>query len=254
MCRFYIYYGNEKSLENLLNNDENSLWKQSYQKRYTPLGFKKRDHDFNADGFGLVWKQDDKFVLYKNDCAVWSDLNIAHLSPVIKSGFLFAHIRATLPFTTKPNYFDTHPFTDGELYFMHNGMTPLMKPIIIKNLDYRDLEGIEGTTDSEYCFAMLRKLYKQNNLLNSVVELLKFIDKFSATSSCNFAVHNKREIVVSRFMRNGTPPSVYYQKYFNGIEICSEPVRKNGEWKLLNNMSILYYNTDNRELKILNLV
>jgi len=231
MCRFYIYYGIEKKLNKLLNGSENSLWKQSYQKRYTPLGFKKRDHDFNADGFGIVWKQDDDFVLYKNECSVWSDLNFLQLSKVLKTNFLFSHIRAVLPFTTKPNYFDTHPFTDGELYFMHNGITPLMKPIIIKNLDYRDLEEIKGTTDSEYCFALFKKFYRENNIFESMSLLLNFINKFSATSSCNFAVHNGKEIIVSRFMRKGIPPSVYYKVDENSIEISSEPIDKNEKWK-----------------------
>jgi predicted glutamine amidotransferase len=84
-------------------------------------------------------------------------MNLIHLARMTRSGCIFAHVRAATPGlpVTETN---THPFTWGELAFMHNGELGCFQAIrrrLLAGLSEPAFDLIQGTTDSEHLFALV---------------------------------------------------------------------------------------------------
>ena len=98
MCRWLIYFGDTITLHDILFDGHNSIIKQSYKKTFTPFLEEpnSRDHEINADGFGVGWYHDqiNDPCLYISTKPPWSDINIKRISKYIKSKLVFTHIRA----------------------------------------------------------------------------------------------------------------------------------------------------------------
>ena len=88
MCRWLIYFGNEILLKEILFNGENSIIKQSYKKTFTPFLEEpnKRDHEINADGFGIGWySKNIEFIHYYNNVIVFKKKSIEKFPVNIRS-------------------------------------------------------------------------------------------------------------------------------------------------------------------------
>jgi predicted glutamine amidotransferase len=135
----------------LLTRSTQSLIHQSYRAR-------EREEPLNGDGFGVGWyAQDDP-----NPCVItgvtpaWSNRNLHNLAEKLRTGMLFAHVRAASPGMPVTDL-NCHPFRHGELLWMHNGRVAHFSRIkrrLRATLSDARYDFIQGTTDSEHAFAV----------------------------------------------------------------------------------------------------
>jgi predicted glutamine amidotransferase len=152
MCRFVLYLGEEITLSSLVTDPTNSIIHQSFdnQERVEPL---------NGDGFGVAWYAPhiaERPALFRAISPAWNNQNLLRLAPVVQSTCVLAHVRAASP-GLPVIQLNCHPFVYGRLAFMHNGVIPQFQRLrrrILNGLSERAFNVIEGSTDSEYAFAM----------------------------------------------------------------------------------------------------
>ncbi len=119
----------------------------------------RRDDFFNlarqhGDGWGLAWGDADGLHVRKDPGSALTSPELADLARTSSAEAGLAHLRwATLHLAVRPD--NTHPFTDGEIAFAHNGsVSPpgALDPLVDPALAAERL----GTTDSERYFLALR--------------------------------------------------------------------------------------------------
>lgn len=96
-------------------------------------------------------------AVFKDTEPAWSNVNLREICNATKSSCVIAHVRAASPGTGihLPN---AHPFKAGRLLFAHNGAIQGFAKIrrkLLAQLTDEAFLGIQGTTDSECCFALL---------------------------------------------------------------------------------------------------
>lgn len=148
MCRWIAYTGSPVTLDELLYKPENSLVMQSQHSR---LGAEPT----NGDGFGVGWYDEHSPTpgLFRSVEPAWSDRNLREISQHVRSGTVFAHVRATSG--TAVQQTNCHPFRHDRWLFMHNGgiaQFATLKRDLQLAVDPEDFPTIEGTTDSETLF------------------------------------------------------------------------------------------------------
>lgn len=148
MCRWLAYSGSPVTLDELLYKPANSLVMQS---RHSHLGAEA----VNGDGFGVGWYDAHSPVpgLFRSIEPAWSDRNLRELSQHIRSGLVFAHVRATTG--TAVQQANCHPFRHGQWLWMHNGSIAgfsTLKRDLQLAVDPLLFPLIEGSTDSETLF------------------------------------------------------------------------------------------------------
>lgn len=264
MCRWLIYLGNEIPLNNILFNGENSIIKQSYKKTFTPFLEEpnERDHEINADGFGIGWYSEDikEPCIYISTNTPWSDINIKRLSNHISSKFIFAHIRAIKPLSQSIIHeYNCHPFSYKNFMFMHNGDLKNFnnfKKKIINYLSDNVFNLIKGSTDSEYVFAIFlnflsKKIFKNggelevNYFKTIVLKTIKKIESYQSKipMSMNFAFTDGKTIICTRYINNDEePPSLYFRVLDSSVIISSEPVDYDDNWKYITKNNLVIYN------------
>ena len=113
MCRWLAYSGTPVLLERLLYTPVHSLIDQSL---HSKLGVETT----NGDGFGVGWYgEGDSPALFKSIEPAWNDKNLRELAGHVRSGLVFAHIRAATG--TPVQWTNCHPFRHGSWLWMHNG-------------------------------------------------------------------------------------------------------------------------------------
>ncbi len=154
MCRFVYYQGPPIVMSSLVTEPCNSLIHQSYHAH-------ERREPLNGDGFGVAWYAPDVTPVpghFRSITPAWSNRNLSSLARVVQTPCLAAHVRAASP-GIPVEEFNCHPFVHGSLAFMHNGRVAgfrRLRRALLAELSDRAFEGVEGTTDSEYVFALLR--------------------------------------------------------------------------------------------------
>ncbi|MGN6445933.1 class II glutamine amidotransferase [Amnibacterium sp.] len=147
MCRWMAYSGDPLLARDLLYTTENSLVVQSMRAR---LGVEPT----NGDGFGLGWYLDGPEPgLFRSTEPAWNDRNLHELTGAIRSGMLFAHVRASTG--TAVQQTNCHPFRHGDRLWMHNGAIAGFRAVrreLAFAVDPELYPDIEGTTDSELFF------------------------------------------------------------------------------------------------------
>lgn len=264
MCRWLIYKGSETKLHNILFEGHNSIIKQSYKKTFTPFLEEpnRRDHEINADGFGIGWYKDNIYepCTYVSVKPPWSEVNIKNLSKYIDSKLIFAHIRAIKPLSISlVHEFNCHPFSHKNFIFMHNGDLRnfiSFKKKIINELNDDIYNIIKGNTDSEYAFALFlnlldKKLFYEGGRLdisefkNKVITLINKLVEYGCNEpmSMNFAFSDGNTLVCTRYLNddNDEPPSLHYKITHNNIIISSEPTDKDNSWVFIPKNSIVTY-------------
>ncbi|CAN0288534.1 unnamed protein product, partial [Ectocarpus sp. 8 AP-2014] len=89
----------------------------------------------------------------------WSNTNLLNIAKFVESGLVFAHVRAASDgavLVGNVNHENTHPFKYKRYTFMHNGGIPgfaRMKRQLLAQLGDEAYLAVEGSTDSELCFA-----------------------------------------------------------------------------------------------------
>ena len=266
MCRFFIYFGEKKYyLFDLLYSPKHSILKQSYMQKYTPLLEKNnhRDHEFNVDGFGILTcnSYNNDYFLYTNTLPPWNDHNLKSITKMIRTKFIFSHIRAIKPFSpvSSVHVFNCHPFIFQNYAWMHNGDVSQFlqfKYKIIKRIDNEFIPFIKGNSDSEHLFYLFLTFLKENknkNLIDIFNILFIWInEEIEGPSSLNIALTDKQNIICTRFIAHSTdnPPSLYYKSTRESIMISSEPIFYCDDWILIEPNNILYFNKLQIEIKI----
>ena len=147
MCRWLAYSGTPVLLERLLYTPVHSLIDQSL---HSKLGATTT----NGDGFGVGWYgEGDTPALFKSVEPAWNDANLRELAGHVRSGLVFAHVRASTG--TPVQWTNCHPFRHGRWLWMHNGgITQFhdVKRELMLEVEPSLWPDIEGSTDSELFF------------------------------------------------------------------------------------------------------
>jgi predicted glutamine amidotransferase len=206
----------------LLTRSTQSLIRQSYRAR-------EREEPLNGDGFGVGWYASDDPIpcIVTAVTPAWSNRNLHNLAEKLRTGMMFAHVRAATPGMAVTEL-NCHPFRQGELLWMHNGRVArfsLIRRRLRETLSDARYDVVQGTTDSEHAFALfLDRLYAGEGPLTAP----RLADAMRATigqlvawtreagvadpSYYNFAVTDGRHIVASRFVDDPAqqPETLYF--------------------------------------------
>jgi predicted glutamine amidotransferase len=172
MCRWLAYSGSPVLLEELIYKPKHSLIDQSLHSR---LGAETT----NGDGFGVGWygEGDTPGVFHSVEPA-WNDRNLRELAGHVKSGLVFAHIRAAT--ATPVQLTNCHPFRHGKWLWMHNGVIydfHRVKRDLVLAVDPELYPEIEGSTDSEVFFYLALTLGLEDDPPKAVQDAVGFIEE-----------------------------------------------------------------------------
>jgi glutamine amidotransferase len=171
MCRWLAYSGSPVLLEELIYKPKHSLIDQSLHSR---LGAETT----NGDGFGVGWYGlgETPGVFHSVEPA-WNDRNLRELAGHVKSGLVFAHIRAAT--ATPVQLTNCHPFRYGNWLWMHNGVIydfHRVKRDLVLAVDPELYPEILGSTDSEVFFYLALTLGLEDDPPKAVQDAVGFIE------------------------------------------------------------------------------
>jgi len=171
MCRWLAYSGSPVLLEELIYKPKHSLIDQSLHSR---LGAETT----NGDGFGVGWYGlgETPGVFHSVEPA-WNDRNLRELAGHVKSGLVFAHIRAAT--ATPVQLTNCHPFRYGNWLWMHNGViydVHRVKRDLVLAVDPELYPEILGSTDSEVFFYLALTLGLEDDPPKAVQDAVGFIE------------------------------------------------------------------------------
>lgn len=108
----------------------------------------------NPDGCGVAGFDPSGHVeLHKAPVAAWDDPDFGNAARSLTSTTFVAHVRHAT--TGVRSYENTHPFTDGDVAFAHNGALGNLNLVEEQLGEYRRV--VHGDTDSERMFALIVK-------------------------------------------------------------------------------------------------
>jgi predicted glutamine amidotransferase len=172
MCRWVAYSGTPVLLEELLYKPKHSLIDQSLHSR---LGVETT----NGDGFGVGWYgEGDGPAVFKSIEPAWNDRNLRELAGTVRSGLVFAHIRASTG--TPIQQTNCHPFRHGRWLWMHNGSIAQFHDVkreLMLAVDPSLYSSVEGSTDSEAFFFLALTMGLEDDPPAAVARAVGFIEK-----------------------------------------------------------------------------
>ncbi|KAH8551681.1 glutamine amidotransferase [Umbelopsis sp. PMI_123] len=231
MCRLLLYKGKQPiQLAHLLTKPAHSIINQSFDSR---LRIDRR-RPINGDGFGVGWYEPDADsetantpCIFTSVTPAWNNNNLIRLAEKIKSPLVFAHVRASTAGTVTET--NCHPFQYGRLMFMHNGgvaQFDRIKRRLIATLKEDIFLFVQGSTDSEWSFALFLNFLKDPNadtfdyvelkeaMLKTISQLNEWADEagINEPSLLNFAVTDGESVVCARYVSSDTleAPSLYF--------------------------------------------
>jgi predicted glutamine amidotransferase len=172
MCRWLAYSGTPVLLDQLLLRPKHSLIDQSLHSR---LGVETT----NGDGFGVGWYgEGDTPALFKSIEPAWNDRNLRELAGHVRSGLVFAHIRASTG--TPVQQTNCHPFRHGRWLWMHNGSIARFHDVkrdLMLAVDPSLYPDVEGSTDSEAFFFLALTLGLEDDPPGAVARAVGLIER-----------------------------------------------------------------------------
>lgn len=223
MCRFAVYLGEEITISSLLTEPEYSILHQSFHSH-------EREEPLNGDGFGVAWYPEGSPVpaILKEVSPAWNSLNLRSVARVTRTRCLMAHIRAASP-GLPVTQLNCHPFSRGPLSFMHNGHVGgfrHFKQRLVSELNEQTFLELEGSTDSEHAFALVKEAWDAAGETVSLGEtapldrleiaLRQGIDRVEhlraeagsdEPSLLNFALCDGERAIVSRYVTDANLPA-----------------------------------------------
>jgi glutamine amidotransferase len=211
VCRWLAYSGSPVLLERLLYTPVHSLIDQSLHSR---LGATTT----NGDGFGVGWYgEGDTPTLFKSTEPAWNDANLRELAGQVRSGLVFAHIRAATG--TPVQWTNCHPFRHGKWLWMHNGAIAgfhELKRDLQLAVDPALFPCIEGSTDSETFFYLAVTMGLEDDPPASVARAVGLIEDIGAKHGVEHpmqmtvATSDGDAIWAFRYSSEGTSRSLFY--------------------------------------------
>jgi predicted glutamine amidotransferase len=171
MCRWLAYSGSPILLEELLYKPKHSLIDQSL---HSTMGAETT----NGDGFGIGWYGDgDTPGTFHSIEPAWNERNLRELSSHLRSGLVFAHIRASSGSPVQET--NCHPFRYGSRLWMHNGLISefsRVKRELVLAVDPSLYPRIEGSTDSEVFFFLALTMGLEDDPPGAVERAVGYIE------------------------------------------------------------------------------
>ncbi len=248
MCRLAAYTGPSILLEQFLLAPEHGLVVQSYAPREMRTG------RVNADGYGVGWLSDEGPARLIQDKPIWADHNLPTLSRVLCAPTWLAAVRGATPgLANHPA--NTQPFLADGLLFAHNGFIDdfgVMRARIRHQLSPQIESSIEGTTDSEYLFALIRQIRADGipDLADALAALAGRLADALGTrrAQVNIILAEDRRLHALRHAYNEAAPSLHFttddEEYPSGLLIASEATTNGSYWQTVPENHILTLDPD----------
>jgi glutamine amidotransferase len=211
MCRWLAYTGTPILLEELLFKPTHSLIDQSLHSR---LGAETT----NGDGFGVGWYGEGTVPgVFKSVEPAWNDRNLRELAGHIRSGFVFAHIRASSG--TPVQQTNCHPFRHGSWLWMHNGSIAQFHDVkreLLLAVDPTLYPDLEGSTDSEAFFLLALTLGLRDDPPTAVARAVGLIEDVGRRHGIEqpiqmtVATTDGRTLWAFRYSSEGSSRSLFY--------------------------------------------
>jgi len=216
MCRFALYIGHPIRASEIVTEPTYSILHQSFHSH-------ERKEPLNGDGFGVAWyvEGEARPALLKEVRPAWNSMNLRRIAAVTHTRCLLAHVRAASP-GLPVTQLNCHPFSWDGLTFMHNGAVGGWRHLrqrLVGALSEEAYLGIEGSTDSEHVFALVREAWAaaeapadplarlEHALRGGIqrVEALREEAGITEPSLLNLALCDGERAVVSRYASPGAP-------------------------------------------------
>src|SRR5262245_30820273 len=211
MCRWLAYSGSPVLLEELLYGQQNSLIVQSLHSR---LG----QEETNGDGFGVGWYGEEETpAVFRGVEPAWNDRNLRDLSRHIRSGLVFAHVRASTHAPVQLS--NCHPFRHGRWLWMHNGLIhgfAHVKRDLVLEVDPVLYPKIEGSTDSELFFFLALTFGLENDPPAAVARVVGLIEAVGEQHGVEMPIQmsvattDGERVWAFRYASKGTPSSLFF--------------------------------------------
>jgi len=211
MCRWLAYSGSPILLEDLLFKPAHSLIDQSLHAR---LGATTT----NGDGFGVGWYGEGPTpAVFKSTEPAWNDRNLRELAAQVRSGLVFAHIRASTG--TPVQQTNCHPFRHGDWLWMHNGAIGgfhQIKRELMLRVDPSLFADLEGSTDSEAFFFLALTLGLEDDPPTAVARAVGVIEDVGRRNGVEHpiqmtvATSDGTRVWGFRYSTEGRSRSLYY--------------------------------------------
>jgi glutamine amidotransferase len=211
MCRWLAYSGSPVLLSDLLYRSQHSLIVQSLHAR---LG----NEETNGDGFGVGWYDaEEQPAVFRGIEPAWNDRNLRDLSEHVRSGLVFAHVRASTHAPVQLS--NCHPFRHGRWLWMHNGLIhgfSHVKRDLMLAVDPSLFSLIEGSTDSEVFFFLALTLGLEDDPPAAVARAVGLIEAVGGRHGVEVPVQmsvattDGERVWAFRYASKGTPSSLFY--------------------------------------------
>jgi glutamine amidotransferase len=211
VCRWLAYSGSPVLLEQLLYTPVHSLIDQSLHSR---LGAETT----NGDGFGIGWYGEEETpALFKSIEPAWNDRNLHELAGHVRSGLVFAHIRASTG--TPVQWTNCHPFRHGRWLWMHNGSIAQFHDVkreLMLAVDASLFSEIGGSTDSETFFYLALTLGLEDDPPAAVERAVGLVEDVGRRRGIEHPIQmtvattNGESVWAFRYSSEGSSRSLFY--------------------------------------------
>jgi glutamine amidotransferase len=264
MCRLYAFKANEQTkVECALVYAQNALMEQS---RGDEQGM------VHGHGWGVAGYPNGVPFVEKNTWAAYHGEHFKKTAARVYAKTVVAHVRRATVGPAKPE--NTHPFVHGHWLFAHNGTIPNFEQVrghLLEATSFLHRNEIHGDTDSEHIFRYLLSLWShepQINLretlrygLEQIISWCSEIDPQAAVS-LNIILTDGEQMVGSRLGRSlwslererivkceiCCKYHVHHdpKQPYRAVEIASEPITHNEEWRQVPNATVFNVDPDYR--------
>lgn len=235
MCRIAAYLGPELDLTTFLTTAPHSLYRQSWAPREMETA------TVNADGWGAGWlDRHGTPAVYTHTQPIWADRNVDGLGRSLRSRLWVGNVRSATPGLGTHDV-NTQPYSDTRWLFVHNGFITdfahTLRRTVRGQLDSKLDAGIEGNTDSEHLFALIRQQASRPDaaLPAALAWLRERLEQESVTALLNIIVSDGESLVASRAAVGNDCPSLYWHaghdQFAGGALIASEPFDEDPDWQ-----------------------
>lgn len=130
----------------------------------------KKFSNYNPDGWGLGWYENDQSKVYKQGISA-SDVHskFPDLSKRVRSKIIIVHVRKGTG--ASPSEFNSHPFKHNNWLFAHNGSVDRDYLISLLKTEYK--EHLKGETDSEaYFYFILQNIKEKGSVKEGITQAI----------------------------------------------------------------------------------
>lgn len=222
MCRLLFLLNNSKKKENILRFLSQSELSKNLR-----------------DGYGLGWfdNKKKKWNIHKYSAIYTKDPELEEtLEKIENSSIIIGHIR----YKTIGNisFENTHPFLYKNQIFCHNGFIQdflVNKEKILKKIDKKYINSIQGETDSEHLFYFLltcKDIVKKNKtesefMLDVFTLFFKEIEEMNILILANIIFATDKTCVITRYDTK-LEKRLLYSNTNDGLIISTQPIVKKG--------------------------